>query len=108
MYHQQVSWWRRPRVSESTRAEAPDRTTSVDPSDRVAVRATLRQALLRLTPSQRAVLVLRYFEDRTEAETADVLGVSVGTVKSQTSRALDRIRAVAPELADLYQLGGVR
>lgn len=108
MYHQQVSWWRRPRVGESMRAELPDRPTSVDPSDRVAVRATLRQALLRLTPSQRAVLVLRFFEDRTEAETADVLGVSVGTVKSQTSRALDRIRTVAPELADLYQLGGVR
>jgi RNA polymerase sigma-70 factor (sigma-E family) len=108
LYHAQVSWWRRPRVAESVRDHLPDRGDGTDPGDRVAVRATLRQALLRLTPSQRAVLVLRYFEDRSEAETAETLGVSVGTVKSQTARALDRIRAVAPELADLYQIGVAR
>jgi RNA polymerase sigma factor (sigma-70 family) len=81
---------------------------ATDPGDRVATRETLRQALLKLTPSQRAVLVLRFYEDRSEAETAEVLGVSAGTVKSQTARALDRIRAVAPELADLYLPGGAR
>jgi RNA polymerase sigma-70 factor (sigma-E family) len=108
MYHLQVSWWRRPRVPEWMPGEVPERTDGVDPGDRVVLRATLRQAMSRLTPKQRAVLVLRFFEDRTEAEAAEVLGVSVGTVKSQTSRALERMRAVAPELADLYRIGGTR
>jgi RNA polymerase sigma-70 factor (sigma-E family) len=108
MYHLQVSWWRRRRVPESLPGHLPDRGSALDPGDRIAVRATLRQALQRLTASQRAVLVLRFFEDRSEAETADLLGVSIGTVKSQTSRALERIRKVAPELADLYLVGGAR
>ena len=108
MYHLQVSWWRRSRVPETLSGWVPDRPGPFDPGDRIAVRTTLRQALARLTASQRAVLVLRFFEDRSEAETAEVLGVSVGTVKSQTSRALQRLRKVAPELADLYLVGGQR
>ena len=114
MYHAQVSWWRRPRVAESMPGVLPDRTGAdrdggdADLSNRTAVRVTLRQALLRLTPSRRAVLVLRFFEDRSETETADVLGVSAGTIKSQTARALERLRKVAAELADLYVAGGAR
>lgn len=49
-------------------------------------------AVRRLPARQRACLVLRYFEDLTERETADLLGCSVGTVKSQTSRAIERLR----------------
>jgi RNA polymerase sigma factor (sigma-70 family) len=77
-----------------------------DHASAVSVRLTLRAALLRLSAKQRAVLVLRFFEDRTESEAADLLGVSLGTVKSSTARALVRLRAIAPELADLYARKG--
>lgn len=70
---------------------------SSDPDTELVV----RRALARLTPAQRAVLVLRHFDDLTERETADVLGVSIGTVKSQNSAALARLRTGAPELLDL-------
>lgn len=57
-------------------------------------RAELLDALARLTPRQRSVLVLRYFNDLTEAETAELLGFSPGTVKSNASRGLARLREV--------------
>jgi RNA polymerase sigma-70 factor (sigma-E family) len=60
--------------------------------DRVDHRHDLDAALGRLAPRQRAALVLRFFDDLTEAQTADVLGCSVGTVKSTCSRALDHLR----------------
>jgi RNA polymerase sigma-70 factor (sigma-E family) len=108
MYHLQVSWWRRRRVAEALTGELPERPHH-GATDDAAARLTLRAALLRLTPRQRAVLVLRYFEDRTEVQTAELLGITVGAVKSQTFRALERLRAVAPELADLASVtGGTR
>ena len=67
----------------------------------MALRLTLEDALGRLTAKQRTVLVLRYFEDLTEVETARTLGVSTGTVKSTTRQALGRLRTLAPELAEL-------
>jgi RNA polymerase sigma-70 factor (sigma-E family) len=66
--------------------------------DRLAVGS----ALARLTPRQRAVLVLRFYEDQTERETARALGCSVNTVKSQTRHALERLRVLAPELAAAF------
>jgi RNA polymerase sigma-70 factor (sigma-E family) len=63
-----------------------------DASDDVARRERLLQALLELPLQQRATVVLRYLEGRTQAETADLLGCSEGTVKSQSSRALATLR----------------
>jgi RNA polymerase sigma-70 factor (sigma-E family) len=56
-------------------------------------RSELQQALAMLAPRQRAVLVLRYFEDLSEADTAAALGCSIGTVKSTASRALARLQS---------------
>jgi RNA polymerase sigma-70 factor (sigma-E family) len=66
-----------------------------DQSDAVAERDFLMRALAALPPRQRTVLVLRYFNDLSEAEIADALGCSVGTVKSQASRGLARLRDIA-------------
>jgi RNA polymerase sigma factor (sigma-70 family) len=65
------------------------------------LRLTLEEALTRLTVGQRTVLVLRYFEDLTEAQTADELGIGLGTMKSTTRHALERLRILSPELAEL-------
>jgi RNA polymerase sigma-70 factor (sigma-E family) len=70
-----------------------------DPIAEVDLRDALVRLLLQLPPRQRAVLVLRYWEQLTEAETAAVLGLPEGTVKSATSRGLRRLR----ELADGWQ-----
>lgn len=97
---QAASWWRwrRARPPERLDGVVPERP---DPGDDAEVRLVLWTALARLTARQRAVLVLRYYEDRTETETAALLGCRVGTVKSQTRHALRRLRVLAPELAEL-------
>ena len=67
---------------------------AIDPSAAVDGRVELLQALSQLPARQRAVLVLRYFNDLTEADVAEVLGCSLGTVKSSASRGLARLREV--------------
>jgi len=105
MYHLQVSWWRRGRVAEVLAGALPEGGTS-DHAGTVSLRLTLRGALLKLSAKQRAVLVLRFVEAHTESEAADLLGVTVGTVKSQTAKALARLRAIAPELAEITGRAG--
>lgn len=63
-----------------------------DPAVLVTDQQTLADAVAALPPRQRAVIVLRYFHDMTEAQTAEAMGTSTGTVKSQHSRALDALR----------------
>ncbi|MEV7285935.1 SigE family RNA polymerase sigma factor [Streptomyces sp. NPDC093252] len=102
LYRQQISRWRLkwPR-RELTVAEPPDQRSTGDAATAAELRLLLRDALSRLTPRQRTVLVLRYFEDLPEGEVARVLGCSVGTVRSTTHRSLARLRAYSPELASL-------
>lgn len=103
MYRLQISWWRRRKLRESVTADLPEpRRVGTDPTDTVDIRIVLRAALLKVPPRQRAVLVMRFFEDHTEAEVADLLDVTVGTVKSQTAKGLARLRTIAPELAEPY------
>lgn len=101
LYTCAVDGWRRRRPVEVLGA-APVELPVPDGSDAVDRRVVLRDALARLTPHQRAVLVLRFYEDRTEVQTADLLACSVSTVKSQTRHALARLRVLAPELADAF------
>ncbi len=61
-------------------------------------RTALARALRQLAPRQRAALYLRFYEDRSQVEIARMLDCSVGTVKSQLHHALERLRAIAPEL----------
>ncbi|MFC7547292.1 SigE family RNA polymerase sigma factor [Plantactinospora sp. GCM10030261] len=73
-----------------------DRGRSRDVANDVAVRDEVLTALQSLPPRMRAVLVLRYWDDLSEAQIAEMLGCSAGTVKSQASRGLARLRAVLP------------
>ena len=102
LYHRAVDTWRtrlrRPRVVGDLTREPADVSDLFVDSDR---RLILRSALDRLTPRQRAVLVLRFYEDRTEVQAAEVLGCSVSTVKTTTRTALERLRVTAPEHAEL-------
>jgi RNA polymerase sigma-70 factor (sigma-E family) len=85
---------RKRRVPEQSDGHVPD-VEVPDPSASIDQRSILVSALMQLTPRQRAVIVLRYWDDLTEAQTAEVLGCSTGAVKSHTSRALAGLRANA-------------
>lgn len=101
MYHEQVSRWRRAGVLTETSVASPPEEPVPDQGDAVDLRLLLRSALDRLAPRQRAVLALRFYEDLPEREVAELLGISVGTVRSTASRALERLRRLAPELRTL-------
>jgi RNA polymerase sigma-70 factor (sigma-E family) len=101
LYREQVSFWRRRGRRREVAVSAPPDPGYPDPSPYTDLRLSMRQALLRLPPDQRAVLVLRYYEDLTETQVAGILECSVGTVRSRTHRAVTRLRALLPEADDL-------
>jgi RNA polymerase sigma-70 factor (sigma-E family) len=109
MYRAQVSAWRRRRLRETTLGSVPEpRGASGDSSeDTLEVRLVMRDALMDLSRRQRTVVVLRYFDDLTEQQVADALGISVGTVKSQAHKALARLRETCRDLAPTSR-GGSR
>lgn len=84
-----TDWWRRRWTGELPTERMPD---EVVPAPELEVRRDVLAALATLPRGQRAVVVLRYFDDLTEAQTAATLGVSIGTVKSQNARALRTLR----------------
>jgi RNA polymerase sigma-70 factor (sigma-E family) len=97
-----TSQWRKRRVDEYAVDELPEPEAqpAPDPAEQQAIRDAMWRAVLKLPARQRAMVVLRYYEDLSEASTAELLGVSVGTVKSAVSRALAKLREDI-ELADV-------
>ncbi len=97
-----TDWWRRRWVAEVPTGTLPEQASRTSETDLADTRRDLMAALALLSRGQRAMVVLRYFEDLTERETAAALGCSVGTVKSQTSRALSAMRT-SPLLFDVHE-----
>ncbi len=87
-----VTWTRRRWRSERATAVVPESAVSRDVAEDVAVRLAIRAALGSLTSRQRAVVVLRIFDDLSEAQVAQVLDCAVGTVKSTMAHALAKLR----------------
>ncbi|WP_030548015.1 SigE family RNA polymerase sigma factor [Streptomyces albus] len=87
-----ISAWRRRKLNEYPTEELPETAGDHDAMRGTELRAVLWQALARLPELQRTMLVLRYYEGRTDPEIADILGISVGTVKSSIWRSLRRLR----------------
>lgn len=94
------SWRRRRRLEEVPTEVLPERSSGRDAGADLAVRDVLWTAVVALPRRQRAMVVLRYYEGLSEAETAQALGVCAGTVKSSTSRALRSLRASVGDDAD--------
>jgi RNA polymerase sigma-70 factor (sigma-E family) len=95
-----TSQWRKRRVDEFATDEIPEPDPvpgGDDPAEQQALHDAMWRAIMKLPARQRAMVVLRYYEDLSEVQTAEVLGVSVGTVKSAVSRALGKLRE-DPEL----------
>jgi RNA polymerase sigma-70 factor (sigma-E family) len=100
MVNTHISWRRRLMATEQVVEVIPDRTGD-DPQATHAVEDEVRQALARLSPRVRAVLVLRFFEDLTEPQTAALLGCSVSTVNTHARRGLAALRATLSAADDV-------
>jgi RNA polymerase sigma-70 factor (sigma-E family) len=95
-----ATWWRRRWRAEVPTADIPEGPDANDAYAQVDLHTSIRAALAMLPSKQRAIVVLRYFDDLTEAEVAQVLGCSRGTVKSQTAKAFAKLRR-SPHLSNL-------
>ncbi|NGO78948.1 SigE family RNA polymerase sigma factor [Streptomyces sp. YC504] len=97
-----TSQWRKRKVDEFACDELPepDPVPVADPAEQQALKDAMWRAIMKLPDRQRSMVVLRYYEDLSEAQTAEVLGVSIGTVKSAVSRALGKLRE-DPELTPI-------
>ncbi|MEU1465965.1 SigE family RNA polymerase sigma factor [Streptomyces sp. NPDC005727] len=99
LYRQQVNRWRlRRHHAETTVGVLPESGGQAGAGAEPELRIVLWAALGRLSKRQRAVVVLRYFEDLPEGEVAALLGIPVGTVRSTAHRSLAKLRALVPEL----------
>jgi RNA polymerase sigma factor (sigma-70 family) len=101
MVNSYASWYRRKATTEFVTANPAAEAVIADEADRVDDRDAMWRALLTLSPKQRTVIVLRYYEDLTESEIAGVMGTTTGTVKSHSVRALRRLAEVlsSPDVA---------
>ncbi len=99
-----TDWLRRGLGRERPTAIVPVTALAPDPSEQVVGRDAVQRALAVLTRRERAVVVLRFYEDLSEAEIARTLDIAAGTVKSTCARALVKLR-LSPELADQHQEG---
>jgi RNA polymerase sigma-70 factor (sigma-E family) len=93
MVNSNASWHRRHGGRETAFANPPETVIAEDEARRIDDRDAMRRALLTLPPRQRAVIVLRYYEELSELEIAAVMAISPGTVKSQAARALRHLAA---------------
>ncbi|OQR61342.1 SigE family RNA polymerase sigma factor [Streptomyces maremycinicus] len=100
--------FRKRRVTEALTSAPPERAGRDEGAGRIEERGSLLAGLAQLPPKQRAVVVLRYWEDLSEAEVADVLGCSPGTVKSQASKGLAKLRTHPGLTAGRTAPGGQR
>ena len=89
------TWWRRRWHGELPMQTMPDATDHTDLAQAVGLQADLAAALAKLPPRQRATIVLRFYADLTEPQTAAALGCSVGTVKSNAARGLAKLRELS-------------
>lgn len=96
LVREHISWRRRRMSTEVPVASADVDRLGPDIADRLVDRGVLLHALAQLAPKQRAALVLRYFDDLSEADTAKALGCSTGSVKQHTTRGLAKLRTLLP------------
>jgi RNA polymerase sigma-70 factor (sigma-E family) len=101
MFRAYLGWRRRRWVGELPSGQLPE-TAELGQLTGVELRPAVLEGLASLPPRQRAVVLLRYYLDQTEAETADLLGISAGTVKSQAAKGLVKLRD-CPALVGLLE-----